>query len=285
LLPKLHRTWDNRACEFRDDSPKPLFPARAAIVTLTCQIVPYEIASGPTNMALDEALLDQVSTRRDVAYLRTYGWTVPTLSLGYFQQLAQAGPRWQSVPLVRRATGGGAIWHHHELTYALALPAKYPRATPNTTLYRTVHAAIAAVLHDQGLDVCPRSSGETTNSGQRAASRPFLCFCDRDPEDLVASGTKVVGSAQRRRLGAILQHGSILLSRSEKTPDLPGICDLGEVPPQPGFWAVLVEQEITRSLGLAPVPCDQRVHEELRHAARELERTVYATEGWTARRR
>ena len=66
--------------------------ARAATVTLTCQILPYEIASGPANMALDEALLDHVSARRDVACLRTYGWTVPTLSLGYFQHLGQAGP-------------------------------------------------------------------------------------------------------------------------------------------------------------------------------------------------
>ena len=76
------------------------------------------------------------------AYLRTYGWTIPTLSLGYFQHLAEvrADPRWSNVPLVRRLTGGGAIWHHHELTYALVVPGEHPLARPSTELYHAVHA-------------------------------------------------------------------------------------------------------------------------------------------------
>ena len=83
--------------------------------------------------------------RGGAAYLRTYGWTVPTLSLGYFQQLAvvRRDPRWRSVPIVRRLTGGGAIWHHHELTYALIVPASHPSTRPDTAVYRAVHGAIA----------------------------------------------------------------------------------------------------------------------------------------------
>ena len=75
-------------------------------------------------MALDEAILDAVGTGEPRAILRTYGWSVPTLSLGYFQRLAhvQADSRCAIVPMVRRPTGGGAIWHHHEVTYALAVP-------------------------------------------------------------------------------------------------------------------------------------------------------------------
>ena len=67
---------------------------------LNCRVLPDLAADGPANMALDEALLDEVSERGGAAYLRTYTWTTPTLSLGYFQRLAavQGDPRWQSVP-------------------------------------------------------------------------------------------------------------------------------------------------------------------------------------------
>ena len=130
FLPSARGTWHDESSVILKSSPSRRSLARRATVTITCQILPYEIASGPANMALDEALLDRVSAQPEFAYLRMYGWTVPTLSLGYFQHLAQARaePRWRSVPLVRRATGGGAIWHHHELTYALALPARHPQA-------------------------------------------------------------------------------------------------------------------------------------------------------------
>jgi hypothetical protein len=62
---------------------------------MKCRILPYAAADGPANMALDEALLAAVATGSPAAYLRCYGWSVPTLSLGYFQRLAEirAGPR------------------------------------------------------------------------------------------------------------------------------------------------------------------------------------------------
>src|SRR5437763_88033 len=77
----------------------------------------------------------------------------PATGLGYFQRLAaiRAAPRWQAVPMVRRLTGGGAISHHHEVTYALVVPAAHPQARPSPVLYRAVHAAIVEVLTDQGV--------------------------------------------------------------------------------------------------------------------------------------
>jgi lipoate-protein ligase A len=256
-------------------------------VTITCQLLTYEDATGPANMALDEALLQQVALQPDVAYLRTYGWGIPTLSLGYFQHLSEAmsETRWQAVPVVRRATGGGAIWHHHELTYALALPARHPLARRSVSLYRAVHAAIAAVFREYGLEIHPRVTRGSARSAERSAPRPFLCFSDSDPEDLVISGNKVVGSAQRRRSGAILQHGSILLRGSERTPELRGICDLADVPVEPDSWAVAIGQEIARWLELAPCPCEHVARDALHSRAVELQRSVYQNEAWTARRR
>ena len=210
-------------------------------MTLSCSVLSYEILGGPVNMALDEALLNRVAARPEEAYVRTYGWSEPTLSLGYFQSLGQAmaEARWRGIPIVRRASGGGAIWHHHELTYAVVLPAHHRLARPSTSLYRTVHAAILDVLRGEGLDLHRRADRGPARQGRARTSLPlpFLCFTDRDPEDIVADGFKVVGSAQRRRAGAILQHGSVLLCRSERTPELRGISDLAEASEDPRYWS------------------------------------------------
>lgn len=236
-------------------------------------------------MALDEALLAWVSDAPEAACFRTYGWEVPTLSLGYFQRLEQAAsdPRWREVPLVRRPTGGGAIWHEHELTYSLVLPAGHRQARPSTALYHGVHAAIARAIRGQGLEVHPRGRAAGVPGGSREP-RPFLCFSDRDPEDLIFGDRKVVGSAQRRRAGAILQHGSILLRGGARTPEHPGLGDLADVPAGPEFWADLIEREIMAALGLTPVPCDAPTRGRLGETAERLERGVYRDDAWTRRR-
>ena len=115
-------------------------------------VLPYLVADGPANMALDEAMLE-AAARGERACLRLYGWSEPTLSLGYFQPIAEAraDPRWRGRPVVRRPTGGGAIWHHHELTYAIAVPPDSRPVRPNTALYRVVHGAIAALLTESGI--------------------------------------------------------------------------------------------------------------------------------------
>ena len=100
----------------------------------------------------------------------------------------------------------------------------------------------------------------------------------------MADGFKVVGSAQRRRAGAILQHGSILLRQSERTPELRGVCDLADVPQDPRFWSGPIEKGIMKALELAPAPLDPPADALLRRHALDLERTVYGDPAWTARR-
>ena len=249
---------------------------------LTCHVLPYEAADGPANMALDEALLDAVAADAGTAYLRTYGWTVPTLSLGYFQRLAdvQLDPRWQTVAIVRRLTGGGAIWHHHEVTYALIVPAGHPRARPNTALYRAVHAAIGEALAGEGIQIDRRGDAAPRQTPGR--ERPLLCFKDRDREDLVYQGFKVVGSAQRRRHGAILQHGSLLLARSPRIPELSGLGDLADVTRSPEYWSARIMEHIPLALDLEPEAVN--LTDELRAQACRLDATIYRTTEWTGAR-
>lgn len=246
-----------------------------------CRILSHETADGPANMALDEALLNAVAATPEFAYFRTYEWTEPTLSLGYFQRFSEAkdDPRLREAALVRRPTGGGAIWHHHEVTYAIIMPSAHPSARRGGTLYHDVHAAIAQAFQEEGAPVVRRGS---LNPIAGDSARPFLCFQDRDAEDLVLSGSKVVGSAQRRRAGAVLQHGSILLARSNTIPELPGAEDLAAITRLRSFWAERLRTIIPAALGLTPVATSLTPAD--REHASELEATVYRTSAWNQRR-
>jgi lipoyl(octanoyl) transferase len=247
--------------------------------SIPCRVLPYEVRGGVENMALDHALLDSVDSNPVQAVLRTYGWSTPTLSLGYFQHIADARSqsRWAGVPIVRRPSGGGALWHDRELTYALVVPRSHRLAGRPSDLYRAVHAAIVELLC--GVDVPAKRRGE-----DRAAesTRPFLCFLDRDPEDVLLAASKIVGSAQRRRPNAILQHGSLLLARSAATPELPGLDDLATGGSDPEVWHRRLEIALPRALELTPCPGTLANGEATR--ADRLARELYANRDWTERR-
>jgi lipoate-protein ligase A len=250
---------------------------------MLCHVLPHEAGGGPENMALDEALLERVAAgEAGMACLRTYGWTTPTLSLGYFERLAdvQADPRFQSVPLVRRLTGGGAIWHHHELTYALVVAADHPLARPSTGLYQTVHAVIVRTLLEAGIPAARR--GNARGSEHVDKKRPLLCFTDIDPEDIVTNGVKVVGSAQRRRGGAVLQHGSLLLACSSRTPEILGVCDVADESAGNHDWSDRLLSRIPPALGLRRL--DAQVPAEVRARALELQLARYQNPAWTGLR-
>jgi lipoate-protein ligase A len=183
------------------------------------RLLPFETLPGPLNMAADEALL--ASAVGGVASLRFYGWSGPTLSLGYFQPAADrlADPLLAGLPWVRRATGGAALVHHHEVTYALALPPGREWHGGESWACR-FHHLVTAALATAGAKTRP------VQCGQEAKLGPVLCFLHQTPGDLVAGAAKVVGSAQRKQKGALLQHGGILLARSEYAPRLPGLAEL-----------------------------------------------------------
>ncbi len=184
-------------------------------------LIDDEPQSGAWNMAVDETLLE-TAIERDLATLRFYRWCEPTASLGYFQREADflAETRFANLPAVRRLSGGGTLIHDRELTYSLTLPASQRLIERPMELYDLVHDAFIAVANRRGIAI--RQRGATVHRTEE----PLLCFAREDEHDLVLLGQKVLGSAQRRRRGAILQHGGLVLKASFVTPELPGIGDL-----------------------------------------------------------
>ena len=232
-------------------------------------------------MAKDEALLDYVASHPGQSILRTYEWSEPTLSLGYFQSIAAAesDERWNGAAVVRRITGGGALWHDAELTYALILSRSHPMSSRTVALYEWVHEAIVRVFSAQGL---PASRRGNANPPLDPSNKPFLCFLDRDPNDIVLQGHKIVGSAQRRRSGAVLQHGSILLGQSPRTQELPGILDLTDNP----YGQDKFKQKLLAELPSA-LHFRTRVDEwpeSVLQRAENLAETQYRSDAWNRRR-
>lgn len=211
---------------------------------------------GDWNMAADEFLL-QAAMERGQCSVRVYRWAVPTLSLGYFQTpddipepLRSAG-----LPIVRRLSGGGTILHHHELTYSCAVPAGHELARSPKELYHRAHEVIIRQLDRWGIASRLRGTAEDDRRDE------FLCFARGDSFDVVMGpGHKVVGSAQRRRKGAVLQHGSVVLRRSALAPQFPGIEDLAG-------WPVPADELATALLfGFAARLAARSIRSEWTHA-------------------
>jgi len=160
------------------------------------------------NMGLDEALLGSESAPPT---LRLYTWRPDTLSLGYFQRFADVPAAERAAKVVRRITGGGAIHHANELTFSITSGLAHPLyAGPLAESYRRVHRVIAAALAEYGVPAELR--GERALLSDRAGSG--MCFQRSTPLDLVWDERKGVGSAQRRKSGRVLHHGSIKLGAS-----------------------------------------------------------------------
>lgn len=164
-------------------------------------------------MALDEAHLLGLSARAsEDRVLRFTTWSPAGTSLGYFQKLEEFDEL-PPGPVVRRQTGGGAIHHAGELTFTFAAPETDPLYRgPVAESYDRVHALLSAALVDLGVPAEPR--GERELASEHAGTG--MCFAKSSRFDLVwpnSSGrlAKGVGSAQRRRGGRVLHHGSIKL--------------------------------------------------------------------------
>lgn len=164
-------------------------------------------ARGPFNMAMDAALMDSVRVGAPPV-LRFYRWSPACLSLGRNQPAAghydEAALRARGIDVVRRPTGGRAVLHDRELTYSVVIP--HRALGPPRSAYATINAALVSGLRQLGVDASLQPASA------RLATVPSIAPCFRDPAEgeVVAGGRKLVGSAQVRQGGVMLQHGSLL---------------------------------------------------------------------------
>jgi lipoate-protein ligase A len=181
-------------------------------------------ADGATNMAVDAAILDTVIDGASPPTLRFYAWSPPCLSLGRNQPLADVDLevcRALGVDVVRRPTGGRAILHTDELTYSVALIQTDPRATGDVVeSYRRLSEGLQAGLRCLGVDVV-----QAAGQNKPATELTAVCFETASDCEITAGGRKLVGSAQWRARGGVLQHGSLPLCG-----DLTRIADVLSVP-------------------------------------------------------
>src|SRR5437764_9152119 len=167
-------------------------------------------SSGAWNMAVDEVLLDGVAAGTAPPTLRFYEWTPACLSLGYFQPFDVVdldGCRALGVEVVRRPTGVRAILHDRELTYSFALPASVLGHDGGVLpSYYRLSLALQEGLRRLRLPatLAPESAGSSAAHGP-------VCFDRPSAHEILLQGRKLVGSAQMRRGGGLLQHGSILI--------------------------------------------------------------------------
>ncbi len=148
--------------------------------------------SGDWNMSIDYALLKSVS-RGEPPALRLYRWKMPSVTIGYFQMIRDEvfieNCGRDGVPVIRRITGGGAVYHDAEITYSVSIPLEYPE--------------IAGTIIESYEKICRPIIASMKELGINARFSPI--------NDILADGQKISGNAQTRREGVLLQHGTILL--------------------------------------------------------------------------
>jgi lipoate-protein ligase A len=163
-------------------------------------------SDGVSNMALDEALMRRAGRTQDAVF-RVYGWSAPTLSLGRNQRARgcydEGRARELGIAFVRRPTGGRALMHHREITYSVTMP------VADAADARDAYDFINDILLDGLARLGVAASRATATEAMPPGLRP--CFDAPAEHEVVIGSRKLVGSAQWRRDGALLQHGSILV--------------------------------------------------------------------------
>ena len=250
-------------------------------------------------MALDEALLDHARAT-GTTVVRVYGWVEPTLSFGRNQRAVglydPAALAAQGVAVVRRPTGGRAVLHWREVTYAVAAPlgALAPSGTPLKAAYARINGVLLAALRALGVD-----AREAVPAGRSPLPDGAPCFEVPTGGELVldtADGArKLVGSAQWQDEGALLQHGSILVDDDQSRVGALALRPLPAVPPPATLHRALGRVPALAEIASAIVDA-VRAHLDPRaspldhgataavHAAADARSAHYRDDAWTWRR-
>ncbi|RKZ29716.1 lipoate--protein ligase family protein [bacterium] len=165
--------------------------------------------SGEENMDRDRKLLEWAyKDQWAVPVLRFFQWRPPAVSIGFMQPFEQIDINKCNrlgIDVVRRPTGGKAIYHHTEFTYSVTLPPYHPLAKMSVLeTYNFISRALALGLRYIGINA------KLSRGSPKVSKRNPSCFSSTSRYEIVVDGKKLVGSAQRRRFGAVLQQGSII---------------------------------------------------------------------------
>lgn len=184
---------------------------------------------GPLNMAIDEAILEATGCGEVSPTLRLYSWAIPCLSLGYsqpFDDVDSASLQKKGWDVVRRPTGGRAILHTDELTYAIIGNQNEPILTGSVL---DTYQRIAQVLLEflSALGIYAQSSDVLDENQNNNSSHDPVCFEIPSNYEITTRGKKIIGSAQARRRDGVLQHGTFPLKG-----DLTRITDVLSFPTQ-----------------------------------------------------
>lgn len=226
-------------------------------------VVLDDARDGASNLAIDEALLEA-----EGSWLRFYAWTPATISLGYFQRFEDFADVEGRYPIVRRCTGGGAILHARELTFSIAGPeALLPRQIEDS------YARFNRVIADTAA-----SFGRRLEPAREVQTHSRWCFAAPRGLDLLDSaGAKAVGSAQRRRAGRFLHHGSIVLEAP------PGQAWCGQIALPSEALATALGEHIPAALSLEPEVLGA-LPPAIQERADALRASRYSTDAWQRRR-
>jgi len=171
---------------------------------------------GNWNMAYDEFLVRKLTYKNIVPTLRLYGWEPYAISLGHHQSedfLDKEQCASENVDIVRRPTGGRAVYHSEELTYSVVLFANGKNISP-------IHCEISQALV-RGLKLLGVNAtlSQTPSSSEKMyfSEHSAACFSSVSRSEVQVNGKKIIGSAQRRFGDVVLQHGSIMLGWEHRT--------------------------------------------------------------------
>ena len=176
------------------------------------RLIPFGSANAFENMAIDEAIFREHRRSNAPPTIRFYSWSPPSVSLGYFQAVSRevniAACRQHSVDIVRRPTGGKAVHHENDLTYALIADERNSLFPPDILgTYKVISSCLALGLQELGIEAEMESDGRSRGDATLSAA----CFSSPSRYELLVNKKKICGSAQLRSRGAFLQHGSLLI--------------------------------------------------------------------------
>ena len=192
------------------------------------KIIAYQVFSGKKNMDFDEKLLEEVICSESEPVLRFYGWDEPTLSFGKNQIM----PVVTKFPSVKRITGGKTLLHDKELTYSFVCRQDFLKNGESViNSYKEISNGLILGFQNLGVKL-------EFPENKKISIRHGYCMNISTGSDLSYQGKKIIGSAQARKKGCILQHGSILLDYDKKILEetfdekVEGVISLKEINPE-----------------------------------------------------